>query len=164
MKRLHDELLSYASRGEVPPPEVQQRAASERARLMASRSRKAVKSRGRRRDAAETKAERKEARAEVRAAAMERERGKCAVCGKPNSEWERLHLHHLAGRHNESLETVIMLCAFDHRMVHDGNIPVLKVIAAHCVGHGMKAGALAVGRRLAGIEDARRAPAGRATP
>lgn len=167
MRRLADELLEYASRGEVPPPAVQERAAHERARKMRARSERSRRSRGRRKDEAAEKAERRQRIGDIRQDVMIREGGCCACCG-----WDASNncgeIHHIVSgvgrrRQKEDVLTCVLLCRQCHRFVTGGDESTLRVLATYCIRHSMPEAARAISHRLARIEDAR-APARRSAP
>jgi 5-methylcytosine-specific restriction endonuclease McrA len=101
----------------------------------------------RRADRAAKRAARRERVAELRRQAMERDGGRCVLCGTPATDE-----HHLLSgpirRSEERLETVAMLCRKDHRLAHAGEIATLRGLSLWCARLGYREAEAAVSRRL----------------
>lgn len=125
----------------------------------AARQTRLDRTRRRRLDAARQTQQEAAGRVELRGAALERERGRCALvrlAGSPCGG--ALHMHHVVGRHDERLATVAMLC-FEH---HEGRFGVhgshperaLRALASYCELHDMLDAQAAVLRRILGLTPA----------
>lgn len=95
----------------------------------------------------------------AREVAEARAGGKCEVCGRTGFI---LQAHHLVSgglrRHRESAETLLMICADDHRAIHRGDLDTLRSVKEATIRLGMREGLRAIDRRIERVEEARRTP------
>lgn len=108
----------------------------------------------------ESKGSKSAARRELRAHRMEVDNGECVLCGQPDGKLWPLHLHHVAGRLLERLDTVVMLCESEHEAAHGklgGEIQVktLTKLGAFCAANDMPEAARACARKLDKLLEAR---------
>jgi hypothetical protein len=134
----------------------------ERSRQLAAREqhdkRVRVKAAPRVKAKAQDRQARNERIAEIRTAAFKAWQGLCAICSPPVPATD---LHHvLSGpdrRRRESAETVLPVCRLDHHRLHAGDLMALEDAMLACKANGMIEAATALERRIAKVEEARRA-------
>lgn len=89
--------------------------------------------------------------------AENRAAGRCEVCLRLGFV---LQAHHLVSgglrRHRESAETIVMICADDHRAIHRNDLDALRAVKEACIRLGLREGLKAIERRIAKVEEARR--------
>jgi len=100
--------------------------------------------------------ERRKRMADIREALRVKAGGECERCFSLGTE-----AHHVIGgglrRHRESLNTMLLLCEDDHRLLHRGDPDTLEWAHAYCNGSGMHEAAAALAKRIDKVHEARRA-------
>lgn len=99
------------------------------------------------------RAEKSRRRSELRAQAMERDKARCVICGMNHIE---MHMHHLRGHAHEGLSDVAILCPTHHFCAHAADVHTLRALAAWATERGYREAAMALSRRIAKVEEARR--------
>lgn len=103
---------------------------------------------------ADRRKERRERMSMIRTVVMDREDGRCELCGGKAE-----HAHHVIGggmrRVRESVSTVLALCPSCHRLMHAGDRETLMRAQGYCADAGMHDAASALAKRIDKVNEAR---------
>ena len=123
------------------------------------RGTKRTRSAPRREKSEAKKATRRERMEEIRRVVIARQASVCAVCGFRDGGGDVHHVLSGVGqrRQHESAETCVYLCRLCHRFVTDNDLDALLTLAVYCTRNDMPEATRALSKRIAKIEESRRA-------